>query len=136
MCLGYRNEGYSGGFRRKWLTEDVKYLVGYDENREHIHGLLEIIKPEIVICLGKEVYRVVAKAWGKAVSSAELKRYYQKLDEGSNFVKPEGRGWSFRVYGMVHPGSMGVANRKIKPKNIVNNISGIILQCRDWNQII
>lgn len=135
LCLGYRNEGYSGGFRRKWLTEDVKYLVGYDENGEHIHGLLEIIKPEIVICLGKEVYRVVAKALGKAVSSAELKRYYQKLDEGSNFVKPEGRGWSFRVYGMAHPGSMGQANRVSKCKIEGNTLDGMKLQKKDWKNI-
>ena len=86
--------------------------------------------------IGKEVYGVVAKALGNGVSSAELKRYYQKLDEGSNFVKPEGRGWSFRVYGMAHPGSMGVANRKSKSKNLINNISGIMLQFRDWDKII
>lgn len=135
LCLGYRNEGYSGGFRRKWLTEDVKYLVGYDENGEHIHGLLEIIKPEIVICLGKEVYGVVAKALGKGVSSAELKRYYQKLDEGRNFVKPEGRGWSFRVYGMAHPGKMGLANRKANSMHKNDNIASFELQCSDWQKI-
>ena len=136
LCLGYRNEGYSGGFRRKWLTEDVKYLVGYDENGEHIHGLLEIIKPEIVICLGKEVYGVVAKALGNGVSSAELKRYYQKLDEGSNFVKLEGWGWSFRVYGMAHPGRMGMINRKFKSSNKLTEISGLELLINDWKYIV
>lgn len=125
----------SGGFREKELIEDVKYLVGHEVKGEDVYGFLEIIKPEIVICLGKEVYGVVAKALGKGVSSAELKRYYQKLDEGSNFVKPEGRGWSFMVYGMAHPGGMGVANRMRKGKKDNMNLSGLDLQCEDWKYI-
>ena len=132
LCLGYRNKGYSGGFKRKWITDDVKYLVGYDENGEHVHGLLEIIKPEIVICLGKEVYGAVTKALGVKVP---LVQFYNFLDAGKNYTDFCFSDKSIRIFGMAHPGSMGQANRVSKCKIEGNTLDGMKLQKKDWKNI-
>ena len=140
LCLGYRNEGYSGGFKQKWLTDDAKYLTGFDLGGGHIAGLLEIIRPLLVICLGKEVYKVTRNALGNPISEKELKDFYYNLDkeekgnEGGNFVDCYFNGHKLRVYGVSHPGGMGIANRRAKSVK-EKGLSGLDLQLHDWRKI-
>ncbi len=132
LCLGYRNKGYSGGFKRKWLTDDVKYLVGYDDNGVHIYGLLEIIQPKIVICLGKEVYGTVTKALGV---KAPLVQFYNLLDAGRNYTDVCFSDNNIRIFGMAHPGSMGQANRMSRCTIEGNTLDGMKLQKKDWKVV-
>ena len=115
-------------------------MIGFDLGGEHVEGLLEIIRPLVVICLGKEVYRVTRNALGKPISEKELKDFYYNLDkeergiEGGNFVACYFNGHKLRLYGVSHPGGMGIANRRAKSEN-EKGLSGLDLQLHDWRKI-
>lgn len=151
LCLGYRNKGYTGGFKVKWLTDDIKYLLGFDNNGERVKGLLEIIEPSVVICLGKEVYRIVMREMAKKFSDKDLaikpRMFYDDLEKKNNYKNVSWNGKEIRVYGVAHPGNQGRANRKsqvwtlnnfnekvrVYDKN--NLVTGEDLQKKDWEHI-
>lgn len=142
LCLGYRSEGNSQGFRVKWLRDDVKYLCGFDEGEKHISGLLEIIKPDVVICLGKKTYEVLVQQYDKALyddikyGTAELAKsdFFKRLDQKSNFMTIQIEGKEIRIYGVAHPGPQGIANRYSKSKK-EDKKDGKSLQREDWQNI-
>ena len=146
LCLGYRSEGNSQGFRVKWLRDDVKYLCGFDDGEgdkvKHISGLLEIIKPDVVICLGKKTYEVVVQQYNKALyddiknGTAELAKtnFFQRLDKQCNYMTIQIEGKEIRIYGVAHPGPQGIANRYSKSKK-EDKKDGKSLQREDWQNI-
>ena len=140
LCLGYRNDGYTGGFKMSWLNSDVKYLVGYDEDGEHIDGLLEIIKPKVVICLGKNVYKVVIRALFEKNALKEnvnISDFYRLLHEGKNFRNASLKGNDMQIFGMSHPGPLGQANRKSRIKDLYSDVKemGKELMISDWEKM-
>ena len=146
LCLGYRSEGNSQGFRVKWLRDDVKYLCGFDDGEgdkvKHISGLLQIVKPDVVICLGKKTYEVVAQQYNKALyddiknGTAELPKtdFFQRLDKQCNYMTIQIEGKEIRIYGVAHPGPQGIANRYSKSKK-EDKKDGKSLQREDWQNI-
>ena len=105
-----------------------------------MESIWEIIRPLLVICLGKEVYKVTRNALGNPISEKELKDFYYNLDkeekgnEGGNFVDCYFNGHKLRLYGVSHPGGMGIANRRAKSVN-EKALSGLDLQLQDWRKI-
>ena len=146
LCLGYRSEGNSQGFRVKWLRDDVKYLCGFDESDgqkvKHISGLLEIIKPDVVICLGKKTYEVLVQQYDRALyddiknGTAELAKtdFFKRLDQKCNYMTIQIGDKEIRFYGVAHPGPLGIANRYSK-SNKENKKDGKGLQHEDWRNI-
>ena len=146
LCLGYRSEGNSQGFRVKWLRDDVKYLCGFDDGEgdkvKHISGLLEIVKPDVVICLGKKTYEVVVQQYNKDLyddiknGTAELAKtdFFQRLDKQCNYMTIQIEGKEIRIYGVAHPGPQGIANRYSKSKK-EDKKDGKSLQREDWQNI-
>ncbi len=144
LCLGYRSEGNSKGFRVKWLRDDVKYLSGFDivegTNTKHISGLLEIIKPDVVICLGKKTYEVLIRQYSKElyankqtqknISGTEKTEFNLRLDNGNNYQDILCDGKEIRVYAVAHPSPLGMANRGRNEEK-----DGRILQHSDWCRI-
>ena len=154
LCLGYRSEGNSQGFRVKWLRDDVKYLSGFDEGEgdkvKHISGLLEIIKPDVVICLGKKAYEVLAQQYDKALyddiknGTPKLAKsdFFKRLEQKCNYITVQIEDKEVRIYGVAHPGPQGIANRlsKSKDSNKIeakedNKKDGKTLQLEDWQNI-
>lgn len=136
LCLGYRNIGYSENFKDKWLQDDLKYLVGFDEiigaDIKHKSGMLEIIMPDIVICLGKKVYEIIISELSN--TKIKLHDFYDLLDKHRNFIDIVYHGKLIKFFVVSHPGGMGTANRK-RYCTAKTNKSGIELMADDWNEI-
>ncbi|MCQ2510902.1 MAG: uracil-DNA glycosylase family protein, partial [Lachnospiraceae bacterium] len=57
LIPGFRASGKStGGFSQNWITETVK---------EEFKALVEILEPQIIICLGRAVYESVLDIYEK-----------------------------------------------------------------------
>ena len=128
------------------MRDDVKYLCGFDESDgqkvKHISGLLEIIKPDVVICLGKKTYEVLVQQYDKALyddiknGTAELAKtdFFKRLDQKCNYMTIQIGDKEIRFYGVAHPGPLGIANRYSK-SNKENKKDGKGLQHEDWRNI-
>ena len=136
LCLGYRNKDYSKNFKDKWLQNDLKYLIGFDEITErdtkHISGMLEIIMPDVVICLGKKVYEIIINEL--SCTKVNLNNFYELLDNHKNFKNILYNGKTITFFAVSHPGGMGSANRKAHC-TIKTDKSGFELMADDWHKI-
>lgn len=97
LCCGYRDFGASGGLDKKVLIYDAQYT----------RRLIDIVEPDIVICLGKDTYEALVKAT-KSVPVTKEKSFYKKLSAGECYAMYNGRT---PIFGQAHTGSLGVINR-------------------------
>ena len=110
--------------QRNWLTSDVVYL----------ERLVNILKPEVIICLGKETYEVAASTLGK--EKVRIDNFYESLECGNNYtVCKLDCDKLIRVYGVAHCGNYGVMNRKKNAVGENREKDGLALQKEDWKQI-
>lgn len=123
LCLGYRDHGTSGGLLKAALLHDVEYAK----------ELISIVKPKIVICLGKDVYDAMIKGSGSKSVSKE-KSFYKKLSEGKCYAMYENR---IPIFGQAHTGSLGAMNRwRYNPEKCEyseKNIKKLLLS--DWSKM-
>ena len=137
LCLGYRSDGFTGGFRRKWLKEDLQYFYKKAADPDKEPCLLEILRPKIVICLGKEVYCALYNALTGTRSDG--REFYVNLESGKNYFEEKPYGETIRFYGLAHPGNMGTANRYTKSdgykKGEPAGGEGRKLQEEDWRAV-
>lgn len=91
-CLGYRGGSETGGMTRQIL----------DADKELFNDLVSVIKPRIIICLGKLIYEQVS---GKIAD-----RFTEMLKENGPFISPYPGDESIKVYGVPHCGVWGVRN--------------------------
>lgn len=113
FALGYRNKGLTGGFKGKWLRECDPFFK----------RLVEIVEPEVIICLGQNTFRAVTRSLGKRV----MIRGYNSFIEGKdNPVDCEGR----LVFAEAHCGYFGTVNRARG-----SGKDGMDLQLEDWKKI-
>ena len=121
FVLGYRNTGFSGGFKRRWL---------YD-NKSFFFRLASIIEPEIIICLGRNAFQGVMIAFDQKV---KMSRYNDFITSSYNPVVilfPSGK--KAKVFAEAHCGTMGTLNRnRLKD---ADGLTGIELQKKDWSKI-
>ena len=121
--LGYRNRGISGGFRRDWAEHDEVYF------RE----LLNIIEPQVVLCLGKSTFEGVIRSLNPS-EKVRVGRFNSFIESEKNPVAVVlDSGKTVHVFALAHCGALGTMNRnRGYPK------TGDILevQKRDWNKIL
>lgn len=127
FVLGYREHGTSGPFRQKWIRDDAPYFK----------QLAEIIKPEIMICLGKSTFEGVVYALTGQMK--HVKGFNRFLDSGDNFQDILlGSGHTVRVYAVAHCGTIGTMNRnrgKKKPDGSSLSSRDLEIQKQDWTRI-
>lgn len=123
LILGYRRKRSTGVLRKESFLKDVVYL----------ECLVKIIKPDVIICLGKDTYEVAASELSK--KKVHINKFYQTLEDGDNYITFELSGKTMRIYAVAHCGSYGVMNRKKYASNSVDTKSGLDLQKEDWMKI-
>lgn len=101
--LGYRSGSQTGGMTKTLLLED----------REYFEELVSIIKPKIIICLGKLVY--------EAVSGEKVKDFVRQLSTGTPLVSMHG---DIKVFGVPHCGARGA-----------NNVGGYEVMSKIWDEM-
>ena len=120
--LGYRNTGFSGGFKQRWLRE----------NKEFFFRLASIIEPEIIICLGRNAFQGVMMAFDQRVT---IRRYNDFITGQDNPVEvsfPSGE--KVYIFAEAHCGAIGTMNRnRMKDPD---GLKGIDLQKKDWTRIL
>lgn len=103
--LGYRRDSETGNMTKALLRQDK---AAFDK-------LVEIVQPEVIICLGKMV--------SEMVTGCTLKEFGKRLDQGviSSKLPADSK---IKVYCVGHCGSRGVGNR-----------GGMENMEKDWNNI-
>lgn len=119
LCLGYRNKGTSGGLKAKWINRD----------RGYFRSLVEIIRPEVIICLGKDTFKGVTREFGvkTEVNKEKYPAFIEKRDPAIITLED---GKTIATFALAHCGAMGTVNRN-KGLDIPGN--DITVQKTDWN---
>lgn len=115
FVLCYRCGLSSGGFQRRWR----------DNCGEYFRRLVQIIRPQVILCLGREAYNGVASVAG----FPEVERDYGHFVEGDPRQMGFG-GTSSWVIPLFHPGNYGMLNRGGFDKE-----AGKRLQIEDWHRV-
>ncbi|MCH5213027.1 MAG: hypothetical protein J1G06_08425 [Oscillospiraceae bacterium] len=121
LALGYRTGNESGGSYNKYLNKD----------KDHFKELVSILRPKVVICLGKDTYVYALKAYDKKITFP--KGFNYALDNKDNTEDIDG----IRFFGMAHCGSLGILNRCRygNKKTNVSAAAGLDLQIKDWKEV-
>lgn len=122
-CLGYRSGQESGGMTHKIMEQDDTFFI----------RLLKILKPKVVICLGKITYeRAVSVLSGK---SFRIHNYNDCLNTGKNVYQ---EGDSPFVFGMGHCGNFGTNRNRVRGIEKYPELagkSGLELMMLDWKRV-
>ncbi len=113
FCLGYRTGTGSGGMTLKLLMHDAEYF----------QRLVDMLKPEHILCLGQ----LVSKAVVKTLCNERLKScsFNSLVDSGISYSYAR-KGFTSKIHPLFHPGFYGIRNRR-----------GLFLQhLRDWSKIL
>ena len=123
FVLGYRTGRISGGFQNTWAKQD----------RAFFPRLVDIIKPKVILCLGKSTYKAVMKAMDLPIPKA-VSRYNTFLESSCNPQKITfSNGQTSCIFALAHCGSFGTMNRN--RGSIVSKGDRLELQKRDWAKI-
>lgn len=123
FVLGYRTGKISGGFQRKWAKHDSTFFP----------RLVEIIKPKVILCLGKSTYRAVMKAMGQKIPKG-VTRYNTFLESSYNPQESTlSNGQVAYIFALAHCGSFGTMNRNRGSVSSVHD--RLELQMGDWARI-
>lgn len=99
----------TGGFKAAWVTEQVK---------SDFVNMIKILEPQMVLCLGKNVYMQAAAIYGyRAILKGMKWNDYLDSDPAPLPVNEESGNVSY-LFAMPHPGYYGVMNRKKGKKGI------------------
>ena len=121
FVLGYRNKGFSGGFKQRWLRE----------NKDFFRRLAEIIEPEIIICLGRNAFHGVMMAFDRKVRIGSYNVFIVGKENPVELTLPSGK--RVFVFAEAHCGAMGTLNRnRLKDPDGLKDID---LQKKDWQRI-
>lgn len=123
LCLGYRNDGNSGGFKKSWITNIEK--TAYPK-------LLEILKPKVIICLGRHTYDCFLNVM-KTKDTRNRSNFYQFLEEN---CKNPFKVKDIPVFAVAHCGAMGTLNRnRAKCRENEKVTMSLDFQIDDWSYI-
>lgn len=76
FVMGYRVKGTSGNFKKSWAMADAEYF----------RRLVEIIRPRILLCLGKDTLKSVLGCFDSTVSNKdELQLRYRKREKSGGW---------------------------------------------------
>ena len=119
FVLGYRVKGTSGNFKKNWADADAKYF----------QRLVEIIRPRVLLCLGKDTVKSVLNCYGLSLPEGS---YNDVIESRSNPFRVRLSDGSFvYIFALAHCGVMGTLNRN---KGTGKKLSPD-LQIRDWSHI-
>lgn len=110
--LGYRIGNGSGGMTQKLMDADSQYVM----------RLINLLKPDKILCLGDKVTRATTKLLFGRVP--KYKNFNDFIDEEKIFAY-QGTDFTSAVYPLFHPGYFGILNRK----------GGFEQHIRDWSRI-
>ncbi len=123
----YRPKGckISGGYKSTWMSDAMK---------EHFKRLVDILKPQIIICLGKETYLSVGKSLlgDRCFAGRNHSKYnYNQIIEES-LQNPLTTEDGAKIFALSHCGALGVMNRG-RGSNTSKN--GFEIQKSDWEKV-
>jgi hypothetical protein len=98
--LGYRTAQSSGGMTTGLMDVDANYIM----------ELIDILKPDKILCLGESVVKATSKLLFNSIPKYESFNTY--LD-GKPILTYQGKDYTSYIYPLCHPGNYGVKlNRK------------------------
>lgn len=118
LIPGFRDSDHSsGGYNPYWITPKVK---------DYFKSLMTILKPQIVICLGRSVYEAVLDIYKKEKPKNEkwtdfLDKFY--TTQPDTLINPIQLTDETVVFPVAHPGAYGLIARKKED------------QKKDWGKI-
>ena len=121
FVLGYRSKGLTGNFKARWVRESISFF----------RRLVDIIEPQIIICLGKTTFCGVLHAFEQSI---KIRRYNDFISSQQNPIHmklPSGKPVS--IFAVAHCGAIGTLNRN-RPKDSRGK-NGVDLQKEDWAKI-
>lgn len=100
FVMGYRVKGTSGNFKKSWAAADAEYF----------RRLVKIIRPRILLCLGKDTWKSVLGCFDSTISH---KMSYNRVIESEKtpVVVKLSNGMPVYVFALAHCGVMGTLNR-------------------------
>ena len=105
LIPGFRRGSQSaGGFKDKWITQQVK---------KDLVELVKILRPQVILCLGKNVFEHATLAFGieNVLGNKKWNEYLD--DECRKPIKVNDKlGEPSFLFALPHPGNYGVMNRK------------------------
>jgi hypothetical protein len=113
--LGYRTTRGSGGMTEELMEADAVYVM----------RLINILKPEKILCLGELVTKATAKLLFGTVP--KYKDFNTFVDDSGCIMTYHGACFTSRVYPLFHPGYYGVN---------LNRTGGYDRHIKDWERII
>ncbi|MBQ6893064.1 MAG: hypothetical protein IJN48_02560 [Clostridia bacterium] len=118
FVLGYRNHGFSGGRLNDWEETSAHFF----------YELVDIVEPEIIICLGKFTFLGVLYAFGQKKKISNYNRFIES-DENPINVELKNKK-TISVYAVAHCGIMGTMNRNGRKSS-----DNLDKQKEDWRRI-
>lgn len=123
VCLGYRNEGNSSGFKKSWITNIEKNAYP---------KLLEILKPKVIVCLGKHTYDSFLQVM-ETEDTRKRSNFNQFIEEN---CKNPFKVKDIPVFAVAHCGAMGTLNRnRTKSRENRKMTTDLDIQIKDWSYI-
>ena len=123
ICLGYRNNGNSGDFKKSWITDAEKFAYP---------RLLKILKPKVIICLGQHTYDCFLNVL-ETKDARNRHNFNQFITEN---CKEPFKVVDIPVFAVAHCGVMGTLNRnRVKSKENEKVTASLDIQIEDWSYI-
>lgn len=125
FILGYRSKGFSGNLLHEWLAADAPFFL----------RLVNIIEPEVVICLGKDTFEnVLCACTGKL---EHIKNFNSFIESAQNPVTlPLQSGKTAVAFAAAHCGTIGTMNRNRSGKaGDLSSSHSLERQIGDWTRI-
>lgn len=123
FVLGYRQKGTSGNFQKQWAKQDAVFFF----------RLAEIIKPHIILCLGKDTFEAVLSSFSYQLPHGSLKNFNHFIECEQNPVSVSYvDGTPAYVFALAHCGVMGTLNRNRGTKKG----DSLDVQKADWQRIL
>lgn len=123
FVLGYRNKGFSGKFDKQWITHD----------RPFFYELVQIIEPNVILCLGRVTFEAVISSFQKT-KSIRINNYNSFIESEDNPVKIVlDSGKLVHVFALAHCGALGTMNRNRRKGQLTDKLQ---IQKEDWKRVL
>lgn len=123
FVLGYREHGFSGGYKKEWANQDMRYFV----------ELTEILEPTIILCLGRSTFEAVLKALHVKLD-VRIGNYNRFIESKRNPVTITLNGSrNVHIFALAHCGTLGTFNRNRGKGRLKDPLE---IQKTDWKRII
>lgn len=121
LVLGYRTKGSSQGCVASWIKKDLAFF-----NR-----LVQILKPKVILCLGKDTFEGVLEAFSihSPINGLSYNSYIEKRIVSEIILNDKE---VVRVFPLAHCGVLGTMNRNVQCGKRSKDLNK---QKEDWKYI-